>query len=71
MKTLIKEICKIEGKKSQTSIANVRETLAVLTDILAAETLAHFADHSQSIILTEFSDAVNKKIKKFNKKVKK
>ena len=37
MKRLIKEICVREGKKSQTSIANVRETVSVLMDILAEE----------------------------------
>jgi translation initiation factor 2B subunit (eIF-2B alpha/beta/delta family) len=34
MKKLIKEIAKREGKKSQTSIANIRETLKILAEIL-------------------------------------
>lgn len=34
MKILIKEIAKREGKKSQTSIANIREILKVLAEIL-------------------------------------
>lgn len=38
MKNLIKELCRREGKKSETSISNVRETLRCLADILAEET---------------------------------
>lgn len=41
MKKLVKEICKREGKKSQTSIGNVREVLKHTLDILSEESGVH------------------------------
>lgn len=68
MKKIIKEICSREGKKSQTSIANVRETLAVLMDVLAQDLVMS----ETSELTKEFNNALSKRVEKLeNKKAKK
>jgi hypothetical protein len=64
MKKLVKEICTREGKKSQTSIANVRETVSVLMDILAEDNFLDTAEY-----LSEFNDGLIRKISKIQKKI--
>ena len=64
MKKLIRRICELEGKKSQTSIANVRETIAVLMDVLA-EDIEMTSDH---VLTHEFNAALNKRIARLQKK---
>lgn len=63
MKKLIKEICLREGKRSQTSIANVRETIAVLMDVLAEDSF-----NTEGLFINEFDDAFAKRRKKLEKK---
>ena len=66
MKAIIKEICKREGLKSQTSIGNVREVTARLVEILADESTV-----INSPLTIEFLKCLEKKSKNKFKKIKK
>lgn len=37
MKTLVREVAKREGKKSQVGIGNIREVLAIVSDLVVAQ----------------------------------
>ena len=65
MKKLIKLTAKYEGKKSATSIGNIRETLKVVAALLAAE---HFA--SENTMEVELEDQIIKMLGKAAKKFK-
>ena len=59
MKKLIKEICKREGKKTQTQIGNVREVVSVLSEILVEGLI----DKDPTNIGSEYNEYLNKKAK--------
>jgi len=72
---LAKEICKREGKKKQTDIAQVKEILRVLIDILKGG-VVEVGDNRFGFVggsnLSDFLDEIFKEYKKNqNKKVKK
>lgn len=59
MKKLIKEICKREGKKTQTQIGNVREVVSVLSDVLVEGLI----DADPNKLGSEYNEYLNKKAK--------
>lgn len=63
MRKIIKKVCELEGKRSQTSIANVRETIAVLMDVLAEDWVI-----GDNTLREQFNDALEKRIAKLMKK---
>lgn len=69
MKKLASEVAKREGKRSQTSIGNVRETLSVLVQLLAEDRLTDMANPTP--LYSEFCLALDKATAKLIKKAKK
>lgn len=69
MKKLASAVAKREGKRSQTSIGNVRETLSVLVQVLA-EDIASTSD-TPTPLHSEWNKALEKAITKAKKKLKK
>lgn len=66
MKQTIKELCKREGKKSQTAIGNVKETVSKYQDMLAEE----IVKRESNVFVTEFLNSLHKKITKLDKTLK-
>lgn len=64
MNRLVKEICKREGKKSQTSIYNVREVLNCFSDILVEEIIAASKNMQSDDLSADFCKSLSKKVKK-------
>ncbi len=66
MKKLASAVAKREGKRSQTSIGNVRETLKCMIDILAEDRLSDMANPTP--LYSEFCLALDKATAKLQKK---
>lgn len=66
MRKLASAVAKAEGKRSQTSIGNVRETLKVLIQTLATDRLT--SAENPTPLYSEFCIALEKEIKKQQKK---
>ena len=69
MRKLASAVAKREGKRSQTSIGNVRETLKVLIEVLA-EDMANCVDVPPALN-GEWDKAMHKAILKATKKIEK